>query len=424
MLMRRAAVALALAGGAAVYSQDSRGKVACLPGMSNSSGIIPDNCPMSSNYKKKVPPPPPPPPAPSSSECPSNVPPPAAEGSAQGEKYVHPVQYNVYSEPIDPKNNMPATANQEPAPGQRLKLNTERVKSSIPKAGTDDGTWVYPSPQMFWNALVRKNKVEGASEEDMENVIAVHNSMNETTWAQIMAWEALHVPTGPGREAKLSRFTGKPDDLSPKAKLRQKLGMPIPFDRHDWIVDRGGVEVRYIIDYYHDESNVDNDDKPKDKSDFHAVKSIFVDVRPALDSFDAVLDRVVRMPLLSTFGDTKYKPVPLFFDPKIPEAEKRKKEVLRMKVVKVDEGCSEFKLKIAKAAKDQNEQEFMAAVVAGQRCMAKYCCPHQLAALDTAVAAKPFVVQDADLAYERMKKCLELFAIELKNANIDPPFRN
>jgi cytochrome c heme-lyase len=335
----------------------------------------------------------------------------------KGDKYVHPVQYNVYSEPIDPKNNMPATANQELAPGQRIKLNTERVKSSIPKAGTEDGTWLYPSPQMFWNALVRKNKVEGASEEDMENVIAVHNSMNETTWAQIMAWEALHVPSGPGREAKLSRFTGKPDDLSPKAKLRQLLGMPVPFDRHDWIVDRGGVEVRYIIDYYHDESNVDNDAKPQDKSDFHAVKSIFVDVRPALDSFDSILDRVVRMPYLSTFGETKYKPVPLFFDPKIPAAEKRKKSELRMRVAKMNEGCSEFKHKIAAAT---NEQEFMAAVVAGQRCTAKYCCAPQLSALDAAVDAKPFIAQDADLAYERMRKCLELFAIELKNANINP----
>ena len=416
MLMRRVAIALAFAGASTVYSQEPRGVVSCLPGMSSSSGVIPDNCPMSSNYKKKAPPPPPPPAAPSS-ECPSDVPPSNQAGSAQGDKYVHPVQYNVYSEPIDPKNNMPATANQEPAPGQRITLNTERVKSSIPKAGTDDGTWVYPSPQMFWNALVRKDKVEGASEEDMENVIAVHNSMNETTWAQIMAWEALHVPTGPGREAKLSRFTGKPDTLSPKAKLRQFFGMPIPFDRHDWIVDRGGVEVRYIIDYYHDESNVDNDSKPQDKSDFHAVKSIFVDVRPALDSFDSVLDRIVRMPVLRKFGETKYKPVPLFFDSKIPEAEKRKKDDLRVRVGLMNAGCVEFKHKIAAAT---SEQEFMAAVVAGQRCTAKYCCPQQLAALDAAVAAKPFIEQDADLAYQRMRKCLELFAIDLKNANINP----
>lgn len=42
---------------------------------------------------------------------------------------------------------MPSTANQDPAEGQTGVLTTERVTSSIPKAGTA-GTWVYPSPQM------------------------------------------------------------------------------------------------------------------------------------------------------------------------------------------------------------------------------------------------------------------------------------
>lgn len=28
-----------------------------------------------------------------------------------------------------------------------------------------------------------------------------------------------------------------------------------PFDRHDWFIDRCGKEVRYIIDYYHQESS-------------------------------------------------------------------------------------------------------------------------------------------------------------------------
>jgi hypothetical protein len=44
----------------------------------------------------------------------------------------HP-QYNVYSQPIDPSNNMPQVANQLPAPNQRKPLSTERVSSSIPK---------------------------------------------------------------------------------------------------------------------------------------------------------------------------------------------------------------------------------------------------------------------------------------------------
>lgn len=62
------------------------------------------------------------------------------------------IQYNVYNQPIDPRNNMPASANQAPFPGQKVLLSTERIQSNIPKGGTES-TWVYPSPQMFYNAL-------------------------------------------------------------------------------------------------------------------------------------------------------------------------------------------------------------------------------------------------------------------------------
>lgn len=54
----------------------------------------------------------------------------------------------------------------------------------------------------------------------------------------------------------------------------------MPFDRHDWIVDRCGKEVRYIIDYYDGgEVNVQNG------------KFAILDVRPAFDSFSAIWDR-------------------------------------------------------------------------------------------------------------------------------------
>ncbi len=41
-----------------------------------------------------------------------------------------------------------------------------------------------------------------------------------------------------------------PAGRSPLAWLRQALGGPAPFDRHDWVVDRCGREVRYVIDFY------------------------------------------------------------------------------------------------------------------------------------------------------------------------------
>jgi cytochrome c heme-lyase len=51
---------------------------------------------------------------------------------------------------LDPKNNMPLEPNQQPCPGQKKLISTDRVVSNIPKGGTE-ATWVYPSPQMFYN---------------------------------------------------------------------------------------------------------------------------------------------------------------------------------------------------------------------------------------------------------------------------------
>ena len=58
----------------------------------------------------------------------------------------------------------------------------------------------------------------------------------------------------------------------------------LPFDRHDWVVDRNGREVRYVIDFY--------EGRRENKSPNEAPISIYLDVRPALDSFSAVFDRI------------------------------------------------------------------------------------------------------------------------------------
>lgn len=46
--------------------------------------------------------------------------------------------------------------NQQPSQDQPFLLSLEREVSTIPKSGTEDETWVYPSAQMFWNAMLRK----------------------------------------------------------------------------------------------------------------------------------------------------------------------------------------------------------------------------------------------------------------------------
>lgn len=202
------------------------------------------------------------------------------------------VQYNVYAQPIDPQNQMPLNPNQLPAPGQSAPLSTERVRSFIPKGGTTQETWQYPSSQMFYNALVRKGKVEDVEVSDVDTIVAVHNNMNEKAWGEVEIWEKnLHKDDYDSGGIKLSRFMGRPDDLSPMAWFKSTfLGMPRPFDRHDWVIDRNGKEVRYVIDYYYDEDSGKYDEKPT----LHAmksIKSITMDVRPAIDSLESLMDR-------------------------------------------------------------------------------------------------------------------------------------
>ncbi|GAB6022174.1 hypothetical protein CHUAL_006311 [Chamberlinius hualienensis] len=181
---------------------------------------------------------------------------------------------------IDPRNMMPK-ANQEPSEGQPFPLSIERQVSTIPKAGTDE-YWAYPSQQMFWNAMLKKGwrwEEAQVKQLDVAGMILVHNCNNEMAWREVLKWEALHY-----KECdcpKLVSFGGRAKDYSPRARIRSWMGYQLPFDRHDWIVDRCGKQVRYVIDYY-DGGNLD-----KKTGDF-----ALVDVRPAMDSATNIWDRM------------------------------------------------------------------------------------------------------------------------------------
>jgi cytochrome c heme-lyase len=326
-------------------------------------------------------------------------------------KYKNPNQYNVYSQKIDPTNQMPTQANQQPAPGQVVPLSTDRVTSGIPKGGTEEGTWSYPSPQMFWNALVRKGKSEGSTEKDMDVVVAIHNNMNENTWKQVMAWEELHPVSESGREPKLLRFQGKPHDLSPKARLKLLFGHPAPFDRHDWIVDRGGKEVRYVIDYYHDESQVKADKTPK-LTDLHSVKSITVDVRPALDSVDSLIDRLCRMPFhLLKNPNSIYHPPAFFPSFQMKQAESQKIDDLNQKWTTIQKNCESYKIKLSECT---SKDECSAAAIALQRCTASVICPDYVKQFDHVMSVRPVDEEKLEEAFTKMSDCLEDFAVECK----------
>ncbi|CAG8446585.1 11151_t:CDS:2 [Ambispora gerdemannii] len=189
---------------------------------------------------------------------------------------------------LSPDNQIPKLT-QEPAPGQTIPLPTSRVISSIPKAKSKE-YWEYPSPQQFYNALVRKGWE--TPEESIETMVDIHNFLNEEAWNEILKWEGMRKRDCD--RPKLLRFRGRPHELSPKARIIQwagkifpSLGTPPPFDRHDWTIDRCGKEVRYVIDYY---AGPDEGDTPV----------FYLDVRPALDSVDSVVDRI-RLATKETF---------------------------------------------------------------------------------------------------------------------------
>ena len=55
----------------------------------------------------------------------------------------------------------------------------------------------------------------------MKSVVAIHNSVNERAWREVMAWEALHASEC--ATPRLKKFQGRPSDYSPKARLLNTL---------------------------------------------------------------------------------------------------------------------------------------------------------------------------------------------------------
>src|ERR1700759_4831414 len=89
-----------------------------------------------------------------------------------------PAKCPINHESIDPRNQMPSTISQAPSPHQNVVLPTGREESSIPR--DTSAKWDYPSPQQFYNALVRKGWE--TPEEHIETMVHIHNFLNEQAW--------------------------------------------------------------------------------------------------------------------------------------------------------------------------------------------------------------------------------------------------
>ncbi|EME77427.1 uncharacterized protein MYCFIDRAFT_168848 [Pseudocercospora fijiensis CIRAD86] len=235
---------------------------------------------------------------------------------------VQPKDTPSYISKLNPLNYMPELANKREHGEQKINLPLDREASSIPR-GDGQGNWEYPSPQQMYNAMLRKGYTDTPAEH-VESMVAVHNFLNEGAWEEIRAWEHRfnqglrkgweycargeenyaqmamrdELRRRKGEEApepKLVRFEGRPNEMTPKAKMLSFMAWLYPsqfpdnppFDRHDWYVERSGPngqkqEKRYIIDYY------SGPPEPTGEPVF------YLDVRPAVDGPTAACERMLR----------------------------------------------------------------------------------------------------------------------------------
>lgn len=73
------------------------------------------------------------------------------------------------------------------------------------------------------------------------------------------------------------------DRMTPTARFNTILGFTAPFDRHDWVIDRCGTKVEYVIDFYAG--------RPGDSM---TGPSFYLDVRPKVNTWEGVRMRAMR----------------------------------------------------------------------------------------------------------------------------------
>ncbi|KAK0609490.1 cytochrome c/c1 heme-lyase, partial [Immersiella caudata] len=196
----------------------------------------------------------------------------------------------------------PSTASDPAAKPTSPRLDESREISTIPRSSNPgpsscpaptpanneqetgasaSGNWIYPSEKMFFEAMKRKGHT--ATPSDMKTVVPIHNAVNERAWAEILRWEAPFASKECGGP-RLHSFAGESKRMTPKARMNTLLGYTAPFDRHDWVVDRCGTQVEYVIDFYAGR----NDGQGAGKLNF------YLDVRPKLNTWEGVKMRAMK----------------------------------------------------------------------------------------------------------------------------------
>lgn len=68
-----------------------------------------------------------------------------------------------------------------------IEADKKPANNEIESGKDKSGKWIYPSEQMFFEAMRRKHYDPKA--EDMRSIVPIHNAVNERAWGEILEWE-------------------------------------------------------------------------------------------------------------------------------------------------------------------------------------------------------------------------------------------
>ncbi|KAL4889009.1 cytochrome c and c1 heme-lyase [Aspergillus ambiguus] len=209
---------------------------------------------------------------------------------------------------IDP-GSQPAQA-APPSPYSSSAASHGTPSNAETETGHDQstGNWIYPSERQFFEALMRKGNTPASTTSASElatsvaSIIPIHNAVNERAWQQILDWESRAPRSDPGSKKcggpRLYSFRGlgvDPQFLSPRARINSLMGYQLPFDRHDWVVERcGGERIEYVIDFYQGKSDGGSSNAGLASNVGPGKLSFYLDVRPKMNTWEGCRMRFSR----------------------------------------------------------------------------------------------------------------------------------